>query len=267
MASLFVHVPDLTERLRSASGGAGRAPADTLEVVIDGDEARHAVRVRRAQRGQRVVLFDAAGLVGEGVVAAAHRELVVRIERSGTAERLRPRIDVISATPKGPRLDKMIDQLSQVGVGSWSAMSTAYGVVDPRETRLERMERIALESAKQSGRAWALELGEKIGFEQGIERAAGATVGILCDGSGDRLDGRSAAGRALVGLGERGEGSVVALVGPEGGFTPEEVATARDRGVFVVSLGPTVLRIETAAVVAAGVVGALAGVRGGWLAE
>lgn len=251
MATHRIHVPDLLARL----GLDAEQPIAPLhhpqQVIIEGEEAKHAIRVKRLQPGQRVVLFDAAGTVAWGSLDEARRELIVTITHAGQSPPLVPAIHLYTATPKGSRLDKMIDQLSQAGVCAWTPIATKFGVVDPRETRLDRMERITVESAKQAGRARVMQLGHKMEFHDAIESAtspanAASALTFLCDGSGDRLEPPQ---------NPEGLSEVRVFIGPEGGFTPDELDHARRLGVPIIALGPTVLRIETAAVVSAGLLG------------
>jgi len=131
----------------------------------------------------------------------------------------------------------MIDQVSQVGAASWTPIATKLGVVDPGASKLDRMERIAVESAKQSGRAHLMALRRKSSLEDVL--ASGGTI-VVADGSGGPYE-------------RTGADSIVVVVGPEGGLLPEELEAARTAGARVVSLGPHAMRIETAAAVAVAV--------------
>ena len=150
-----------------------------------------------------------------------------------------PRVHVHSATPKGGRVDEMIDALSQVGAAAWSPLRTARGVVDPRDTKMERLERIAIEASKQCGRAWKLELGAAKSLDDVLH--LGGRV-LVADASGQEYEDR---GRT---------DEIHLLVGPEGGWTVEEIEAMRRAGTAVVRFGPHVMRIETAAVVGVGVI-------------
>ncbi len=134
----------------------------------------------------------------------------------------------------------MIDQLSQLGAAAWRPLLTARG--ERTDFRTDRLERIAEEAAKQCGRAWTLEIGPPLP----IAEALALPGALLAD----------AAGRPASPL--LGEAAAL-LVGPEGGFTPEEIAAADAAGVPRLRLGAHILRIETAA--AAGAAALLAGAR------
>ncbi|MDX2117501.1 MAG: RsmE family RNA methyltransferase [Planctomycetota bacterium] len=223
------------------------AAAGGGELVIAGDEAHHAVKVKRLEVGDAVGVIDTLGCVGEGVVQAITKPrgvfaISVRVERVAVAPRLVPRIEVWAAAPKGDRLEQMIDQLSQVGAAAYAPLHTARSVVDPREGKLQRLHRVALESAKQSGRAWALEILEGGDLDAACAGGVNAQAQIVL---------ADASGGAYV---RTGAAAVRLLIGPEGGWTPEEISRARTGGIPIANFGPCVQRIETAAVSAAAVI-------------
>lgn len=222
-------------------------------VVIRGDEAHHAARVKRVEVGEAVEVLNGRGLVFEARVDEIRKgargegwEVALRVTEARRIEPDSPRIEVWSAVPKGDRLEDMIDQLTQVGVAEWSPLLAARSVVDPRQGKMARIARRAAEASKQCGRAWAMDLGAGGGIEEALN-ATGACV-VMADASGEAY-GRSGRSRIRV------------LVGPEGGWTAEELERARDAGAAVARFGSHVLRLETAAVVAAAVVGAAEAVR------
>jgi 16S rRNA (uracil1498-N3)-methyltransferase len=222
--------------------------------LIEGDEAKHAARVKRLQPGHHALLLDGRGSVARGVILgpealtpeqSARRErrgewlLPIRIEHTDHAPPVRPSLNLFTATPKGARLDDMIDALSQAGAASWSPLDTRHGVVDPRETKLARIERLAVEASKQCGRPWVLTTGPKRTLRDLL--GSPTTPVVLADASGGPYRPTGAAEISL-------------LIGPEGGWASEELDMARAANARVHSFGPYVMRIETAAVVAAGVV-------------
>lgn len=216
-------------------------------LAISGDEAAHAVRVKRLEPGERLRVMDGAGVIAEGVIDSIGRggrdgpTVQVRIgERRETPfPGVRPWVEVYSATPKGGRVDEMIDGLSQVGAASWGPLETERGVVDPREAKLARLERIAREAAKQCGRPWVLPIGGRRTFAEVLAVRSGQTV--LAHATGEPWRGMDDL-----------EGPVRLLIGPEGGWTPAELAAARESGVRVARFGVHTMRIETATVVACG---------------
>lgn len=210
---------------------------------IEGEEARHAARVKRVAPGDTVEVLDGSGTVGLGRVGHASRtprgEWVVEgvIESVSRVPPVVPQVEVWSAVPKGDRVEGMIDALSQAGAGAWGPLSCAREVVVPRGGKLERLRRRAIEASKQCGRAWIMDLVEGGTIADAFR---GASV-VLADASGTAY---------------HPTGTLVTrvLVGPEGGWTDEEVESARARGASVARFGPHAMRIEVAAVVAAGIV-------------
>lgn len=213
-------------------------PSDAL--VIDGEEARHAIKSKRLAMGDMLRVLDGRGTVALARVSDTRGRLGLAVERRETIEAVRPAVHVCSATPKGPRVEELVESLVQAGAASWSAMSTKLGVVDPRESKLSRLERIAVEAAKQAQRPWLMSLGVKTTFEQALSPGAG-TLLVVADASGEPY-ARS------------GASEVRLLIGPEGGFVPTELDAARRAGARVVNFGPHVMRIETAGAIAAGII-------------
>ena len=207
-------------------------PNAPLDVV--GDEAHHARASKRLQPGDAVRVIDGRGRWAVAPVASFGgnaRNPVMTLEPPGElGSENRPTLVVASPIPKGDRAEGLVDQLSQVGVGVWQPIVCARS--EQRELRRrDRLERRAVESVKQCGRAWLLEIREPV--SAGSLFAPGA---VLADASG----------------GEASADASVVLVGPEGGWSDEERAHAKAAGVRTASFGVYVMQIETAAVVAAG---------------
>ncbi|MBX3358187.1 MAG: 16S rRNA (uracil(1498)-N(3))-methyltransferase [Phycisphaeraceae bacterium] len=225
--------------------------AEGALVIVTGEEARHAARVKRVDEGEAVELMDGRGMVASGVVEQAdagrggrksEREpaVAVRVGRVRRESAVSPRVEVWTAAPKGGRVDEMVELLSQVGAAAWVPVRMARSVVKPGETKLARLERIALEAMKQCGRAWVMEVGAERGLEEALRGREGVEV-VVADASGDAYEGVAAREVRLV-------------VGPEGGFTESELLAAREAGARIARFGPHVMRIETAAAAGAAVV-------------
>lgn len=212
-------------------------PDDLL--VVEGDEAEHARRVRRAAPGDAATVFTGRGLVLECEVADTRRVLTLRVLERHEVERDRPIVDVWAATPKGSRADDMIDSLSQAGAASWVPMETALSVVEPRKNKLDRMTRIAAESAKQSLRAWTMRVDDQGSFKEALN--AGRASLVIADQSGEPYQ-------------PGGSDHIRLLIGPEGGWTDAELDAAKGAGARVACFGPHVMRIEVAAPVACAIV-------------
>jgi 16S rRNA (uracil1498-N3)-methyltransferase len=226
--------------------------AQAGEVVsILGPEAHHAARVKRCEAGDRVGLRNGRGLAALASIDAIRKggkgewRVDARVIEAEVVHPREPRVEVCASPPKGEHLAAMIDGLSQVGVASWSALRTRRTVVEPRSGKLERLERVCEESLKQCGRAWLMEVGDAMVLDDAVRAGEGLVV-VLADQSGEAWGHawERCAGAA------RDARCVRVLVGPEGGFTEDEIGGARAAGAVVARFGPHAMRIETAAVVA-----------------
>lgn len=222
----------------------------TDHLTIRGDEAEHLARARRARPAEPVALHDGQGLISTGVIEhinpGSRREptsVTIRLDRAHPAPLAPPPapVHILTAVPKGGRVDEMIEQLSQVGASAWSPLRCARSIVEPRPAKLDRLERIAVESMKQCGRAWLLKVDDHVtAFADAL-----AQTTILADATGTPALDWFLSRRA------QSVADVRILVGPEGGWTPDELAAANARNAPILSFGPHAMRIETAAVVAA----------------
>ncbi len=204
---------------------------------LDGPEAHHLAVVLRLRPGDHVCLFNGDGREYPALVeAAAKRSVQLRVLGVESPARERPgRLEVASALPKGDRAQFLLEKLTELGVTHFVPLQTAYSVVNPREDRLERLHRHVIEASKQCGRNVLMTLEPLTEWSVYVDRADLPARKLLAHPGGSSL--------------ERGTpGDDVALaIGPEGGFRDDEVERAKAAGWGVVSLGPRVLRIETAA--------------------
>lgn len=234
-----------------------------ISLELSAGESRHAVRVLRLEVGAGVELFDGRGRVACATLERADpRAAVCRVESVTRVGRV-VGLTVATAIPKGPRGEPMVEGLSQLGVDRLVPLASGRAVVRPGEGKLERYRRGAIESAKQCGRAWVMEVAESATFEAVL--AEPDRVKLLLDPRGewgaDVLGRISEARRG--GLGSGGGGGVLVLIGPEGGWEARELAAAEAAGCIRWRIGSHIMRIETAAVAAAAIVGAVSGSGGG----
>lgn len=217
-------------------------PIVTAGTVRLAPEAAHHVRdVLRLGVGDRVELFDASGRVGAATLSRADRDAVeADVATVAEPDSDGPALVVASAVPKADRADWLVEKLCELGVARWVPLRTARSVVHPEGKKTERWDRIAIEAAKQSKRVGVMAIAPLMPLAAFLDSIVDpATAAVLST----RPDATPLAASSATTL----------LVGPEGGWTDEELATFASRGVGAATLGRTVLRIETAAVVAAGV--------------
>ncbi|GHF61340.1 16S rRNA (uracil1498-N3)-methyltransferase [Amycolatopsis bartoniae] len=224
--------------------------------VLGGDEARHAVTVRRMRAGERLTLSDGAGTAADCVVEAVRPgrepELDVTIEERWTEPEPALRVVVAQALAKGDRGELAVELATEAGADAilpWRAeRSVARWEEGPRGAKARgRWQATVRAAAKQARRAWVPPVEEPVdtaGLAAAVQAAAVALV----------LEGTAAERLTRVEL--PAEGEVLLVVGPEGGITDAELETLREAGAVPVRLGPTVLRTSTAAAVALGALGA-----------
>ncbi|MCK6556556.1 16S rRNA (uracil(1498)-N(3))-methyltransferase [Candidatus Binatia bacterium] len=219
---------------------------DGLDAILRGAEFRH-LRVRRLQPGSRVVLGDGRGRQRPGVVVAvAATEAVVRFAGAATEGVDSPcRITLAQAALKAPKLDLLIEKATELGVSAIVVYTCERSLGAVSTSRRERWERIARSAAKQCGRATSPTI---TGPLPGAAVFADATSPLRL------LFLEPAATRPAQPISQLAElstpAAVTTIIGPEGGFTPEERQTAILAGCTPVTLGTRILRAETAAIAA-----------------
>jgi 16S rRNA (uracil1498-N3)-methyltransferase len=214
--------------------------------TFDRDEARHIARVLRLRAGDVVAVVDGQG-----------REYAVRLDRVspgaavGTVLGVEPRhaesplaITLAQAVPKGDRMDAIVRAATELGVARVVPLVTARTIVrlDGARAldRVRRWQRVATEATKQCGRAVIppVDPPRLLADFVGSDVAGGLRL-CLWEGVAPRLG-------AVLDAGDSSPVLATVLIGPEGGFTEDEVGLARSHGFILASLGPRVLRTETA---------------------
>jgi 16S rRNA (uracil1498-N3)-methyltransferase len=209
---------------------------------LDAEEAHHLVRVLRARAGDSVLAFDGRGNEWEATVREVHRDTATLAIGAPTGRKSEPpvRVTVVQALVRPEKLDYLLQKGTEVGVASFHLVACERAEAPPpSESRLARYRRVLLEACKQSGRLVLPEL------SVGAWPPAGVSIALDTDAEAPPIGRVLAAGRSP-------EASIA--VGPEGGFTTREVQDLVAGGAVRASLGPRVLRTETAGVVAAALV-------------
>jgi len=229
-------------------------PVQGDKAELAGAEAQHLIKVMRAKAGDQVTLFDGSGLEFLASVTRITRssvELKV-LARQVVDRELELSLVLGVALPKGDRHRWLIEKAVELGVSRVVPLSTVRGVVQPSDRTLERLRRTVVEASKQCGRNRLLEIDEAVSLAEFSARAPVDAVRVLAHPTPAAVPlGSALSGEALR--------SVWLAVGPEGGFTEDELANLHD-GWQIVSLGPRTLRIETSAIALAAAI-SLSGVR------
>jgi 16S rRNA (uracil1498-N3)-methyltransferase len=217
------------------------APPVGDRAVLAGDEARHLSRVLRAQPGDAVVVFAGTGVEWPARIVRIARDEVELVLGAPRPEppRAGPRITLAVALPKGERQKWLVEKLTELGVDRLVPLVTTRGVAEATAAARGRLERGVIEACKQCGRNRLMEIGAPQTIAAVLTEVAAVGRAVLAAPHAPPLDAATlaAGGRELVGL-----------VGPEGGFTSDEIAAAVQAGAVRVGLGCHVLRVETAAI-------------------
>jgi 16S rRNA (uracil1498-N3)-methyltransferase len=237
-----IHVPGPIE--------AGR------ECTLGASQSHHLSSVLRLKPGDALVLFDGAGAeYAATVLRAGRRGVTVAVRERRTVSRESPlAMTLAQAVSSGERMDYTIQKAVELGVVAIQPLAASRSVVRLSAERAGRRaahwRAVAIAACEQCGRNHVPSVGAVVPFDRWLAQlpADGARRLLLTPRADTRL-------RDL----ERPRQSVILLSGPEGGYTHEEEAAARRGGFVPVSLGPRVLRTETAAVAALAALQALWG--------
>lgn len=213
-------------------------------LVLSGENAAHA-KVLRLKSGDSVTVCDGDGCdyaCTVSDVSPGQISLVVH-SKSPSAAEPSVRYSVYMAYAKADKLEHVIQKATELGACEIVAFPSARCVSRPDEKSLakkrERWQKIAASAAEQSGRGQIPEVVTAESFACAVKRACESDLALFPYENEQHLSLRAA-------LGTAGYRSVSIMTGPEGGFTPDEVTLARDAGMQICSLGPRILRCETA---------------------
>jgi 16S rRNA (uracil1498-N3)-methyltransferase len=210
--------------------------------VLEGDEAHHLLHVMRAAPGDCIELFDGSGYEFEAGIGTCQRQSVeLRIlGRRAVSRELDYPLVMGVALPKGDRQKWLVEKLTELGVSQLVPLQTQRSVAQPGAAAIERLARTVIEASKQCGRNRLMQISPARTFADWIEHEA-------THGPAKRLIAHPT-GRDLCEAVCSTDDGNVCTVGPEGGFTDDELNSALAAGWQAVSLGPRILRIETAAI-------------------
>ena len=216
-------------------------------VEVTGDEARHAVVVKRTTPGEGVLLADGAGRAVRGrVVAAERNRLAVEVTEILESHPRAHRFVVAQALAKGDRSELAVETMTELGVDEILAWQASRSIVRWQGERgvksLGRCTATAREATKQSRRFRIPEV-SAVTTTRVVERIEAAELALVLHESAEKTLSR-------VKLPEAGE--ILLIVGPEGGISPEELERFRGAGAVPVRISDGVLRTSTAGAIAIG---------------
>lgn len=220
------------------------------EVVLQGPEAHHLANVLRAEPGAVVTLFSGDGAeYPASVTSATKKSVALSVGHPQYPQRELPfLVEAAVALPKGDRADYVIERLNELGVTRFVPIRTRRSVAHPKR---ERLERSVIESCKQCGRNKLMHIADAMEWETYCRPSGSWQWQLLAHNQSvdaTSIDGFLEQDRRLR------NGNIRFAIGPEGGFTPDEAELAVAIGWKTISLGPRILRVETAATALAAIV-------------
>jgi 16S rRNA (uracil1498-N3)-methyltransferase len=235
----------MTRRRFHAPPGAFNLEEQT--VTLAADEARHLRDVLRLKAGDEVYVFDGAGREFRCAVVNTTRdsaELRIVSEAEPAKPESHLQLNLCIALLKGEKFDLVVQKATELGVTGIVPLITRYADIHLRDEkdadkRVARWQRIALEAAKQSGRAFVPEVSKPVSFEAVVVGTKDADLRLMFSERG---------GGTISEIAGRAVKAITALVGSEGGWSDEEIERARAHDFHVVTLGGRILRAETAAI-------------------
>lgn len=228
--------------------------ADPQSIPLSPEESHHLITVNRAEKGATVTAFDGQGREWICTLAAADRKAAILEVRFAQKARPLPyRITLGQALPKGGTMDDIVRKATEIGAARIVPLRSERTEVhldsDRSERKLEKWQTAALEAAKQCGNPWLPEIAPLQNASDFMASSSGYDLKLIAS----LQPGARSLKSVLAAYREaqnRPPHRVLWLVGPEGDFTPAEMSQSKTFGFEPITLGPLVLRCETAAVYA-----------------
>lgn len=217
---------------------------DSGFAYLDEEEYIHVVKTLRKKQGDKLQLMDGNGFYYEAeITEIGKKEVKLRI-LSSRREPLNWDFDIhlaVAPTKNIDRIEWMLEKCVEIGINSFTPILCRHS--ERKQLRVDRLEKIALAAAKQSQKSVLPKINELTDFDKFVKEAKAEQKFIAHCQSNELSELKNA-------FEYKPEGSVLVLIGPEGDFSPEEVALAISFGFKAVSLGKSRLRTETAGLVA-----------------
>ncbi len=226
------------------------------EVTLTDQLAHQLSHVLRLSRGEHVVLLDGLGGAYEAELqeVAPHRATARIVKKSFPRTEPRLRLILYQALPKGKKMDWVLQKGTELGVSAFVPMTTERSIVqNPArigKSRIARWQRIVTEAAEQSGRAYLPQVMPVQQFVDVCQQAPEGALALVASMGADVCPRPLRQALEVTPFPQE----VWLFIGPEGGFTLGEVQSARQAGMIPISLGPRILRTETAGLAAAAII-------------
>lgn len=216
-------------------------------IIINGSDVNHIKNVLRYKKGNKIEVSDSSGnvysceieVIGDTVI-----ELSV-LEKKTSESELSVKITLFQGMPKGDKMDMIVQKTVELGVAEIVPVNMERTIVKldkkKAEARTERWNKISESAAKQSGRGIIPKVYIPVSFKEALKMCSGMDMTIL---PYENADGMSKSAELIKKAAEQKK--VAVFIGPEGGFSSEEVEEAEAQGAKIVTLGRRILRTETA---------------------
>lgn len=212
--------------------------------VLSEEESRHCLQVLRYQIGDTIELFDGKGYFWQALIAGKQgKKCILKPQTKRLDEKSQRNYRfhlAIAPTKNTERIEWLVEKCTEIGIDEISFVLCKRS--ERKELKLERLEKIAVQAAKQSRKAFLPKINEMIKLESFsnsiFPQNTNKWVAHL------ENDEKKVLGKSLI----QPQGNYCVLIGPEGDFTPEEIILAKENGFEAISLGNSVLRTETAGV-------------------
>lgn len=211
--------------------------------IITSSEQHHLRNVLRLELGDTIRIVDGKGSICIGEIYKINAEATeAKVLSRSFHERNTPFLTLFQGLPKNDKMELILQKTTELGVTQIVPMSTERSLHEPSVNRFERWHRVVLSATKQSGRAWLPELSEIEKFEDCLNALQKFALSLIFWENEKEQHIKAV-------LREKTEvESIAFLIGPEGGFTNEEVYAAIENGCIPVNVGSNILRTETAAI-------------------
>jgi len=221
-------------------------------LILRDSEAHHARDVLRMKRGDRVVVFNGHGReITAEVVDLTKKEIRLRKLQENQTLPLRCRITLGQAIPKGKNMDLIMQKAVEIGAAQIAPLISERTIVDlgqkEAEQKREKWQQIAVEAAKQCGQNWLPQVNLPRKLKDFFAQRGNFDLRLIGSLQPDAVHLKKILSDYAQQHGDRPK-NILMMVGPEGDFTPAELALAKSHGCLPITLGPIILRVETAAI-------------------
>jgi 16S rRNA (uracil1498-N3)-methyltransferase len=225
---------------------------DPSALALRRNEAHHVRDVLRMKQGARVVVFNGRGReVTAEIVHLTKGEVRLRKLNETETRPLRCRITLGQAIPKGKNMDLIVQKAVEIGASEIAPQISERTIVDldqkESEQKRAKWQQVAIEAAKQCGQNWLPTVHVPRKMKDFFSHLGNFDLHLIASLQPDAIHLRNVLAEYREQHGDRPK-SVLMMVGPEGDFTPAELALAKTHGCRPITLGPIILRVETAAI-------------------